>query len=707
MRGIDNRASTDQPCPPTLRRSTPIQPARLGRSADGVPFAVDPGAAHPSGAAALAQARHVFLAGNGLPGRWAGQTRHVILESGFGLGNNFIATWAAWRRDAQRCERLIYIAVEQHPIDIADRPALLAGHAEPELAAQLLAAWPPATPDLHPIDFEGGRVQLLLALGDLEHVLPGLQAEVDSYFLDSPDSDGAVRSDDVFRRLSRLAAPDARLVAHGRTRPLHAGLTRHGFALDAAAGPVGEGDGHVDGHGERRGAPHGDHPGDRHGSDPGHAITTAHHAPRHRLAAPLGWAWPQTAAREALVIGGGLAGCATAWALARQGWRSTVIDRHAEPAQEASGNAGGLMHAIFNAPDSLHARWFRAAALCTARTARPALAAGAVAGDLGGFLRLEPRLADARAHAQLAAVGLPAEVVDWLDLDTARARSGLPLPAGGWWFGDGGWLEPAGWARWLLAQAGEAATWRGGQAVASLRPPATSGAPWTALDASGQVIAQAPVVVLANAVDALRLLPAGCVPPALSAVRGQVTRLPGALPGMQHPTRPVSGQGYALTLPGGDVLVGATSQAEAPSVDGAALRAEDQRHNLARAATLGVIDADTAQAWTDCLPGLTGRVGWRAVTPDRLPLVGPVLDAAALAALKATGRHRLDAPRHRPRLVGADHGLYLCTGLGSRGITSAALAGQLVAAWISGAPCPVDADLREALDPARQVLAEG
>ena len=63
---------------------------------------------------------------------------------------------------------------------------------------------------------------------------------------------------------------------------------------------------------------------------------------------------------------------------------------------------------------------------------------------------------------------------------------------------------------------------------------------------------------------------------------------------------------------------------------------------------------------------------------------------------------RLDSPRQWPRQHDTDGGLYLCTGLGSRGLTSAALAGELLAAWITGAPFPVEAELRDALDPARQ-----
>ena len=70
-----------------------------------------------------------------------------------------------------------------------------------------------------------------------------------------------------------------------------------------------------------------------------------------------------------LVLGSGVVGVASAWYLARAGHEVTVLDRQPEPAMETSGNAGGLMHGTFNAPDSLHARWFRAAALQTARAA--------------------------------------------------------------------------------------------------------------------------------------------------------------------------------------------------------------------------------------------------------------------------------------------------------------------------------------------------
>lgn len=97
-------------------RLATIVPAEVDFSDPAAPAAPAFGDVYHSRAGALAQARHVFLGGNGLPGRWQGRRRFVVLETGFGLGNNFLATWDAWRQDPARCERLVFVSVEKHPL---------------------------------------------------------------------------------------------------------------------------------------------------------------------------------------------------------------------------------------------------------------------------------------------------------------------------------------------------------------------------------------------------------------------------------------------------------------------------------------------------------------------------------------------------------------------------------------------------------------
>ena len=107
--------------------------------------------------------------------------------------------------------------------------------------------------------------------------------------------------------------------------------------------------------------------------------------------------------------------------------------------------------------------------------------------------------------------------------------------------------------------------------------------------------------------------------------------------------------------------------------------------NLDRLAQLTAsrIDVDAAS--------LSGRVGWRWTAVDRLPVIGAVPDGGLPAVGSA------DQPRFMPR----QPGLFVFTALGSRGIGVSALGARLVAAWVSGAPSPVEASLMDAVDPAR------
>jgi tRNA 5-methylaminomethyl-2-thiouridine biosynthesis bifunctional protein len=86
------------------------------------------------------------------------------------------------------------------------------------------------------------------------------------------------------------------------------------------------------------------------------------------------------------------------------------------------------------------------------------------------------------------------------------------------------------------------------------------------------------------------------------------------------------------------------------------------------------------------------------VAHDRLPLAGLVADeAGALSNAPALrGAHLADLPRRA--------GLYASFALGSRGLTLAPLAGELIAAQLEGEPWPVERDLAAAIDPARFLL---
>jgi len=120
-----------------------IDPARLIYSPDGTPVSETYGDVYHSSAGGHDQARHVFLSGNGLPERWRGRESFSILETGFGLGLNFLATWLEWRSDPERSDSLQFISVEKHPFSASELSSpgatlatwSVAGHVRQSLAA--------------------------------------------------------------------------------------------------------------------------------------------------------------------------------------------------------------------------------------------------------------------------------------------------------------------------------------------------------------------------------------------------------------------------------------------------------------------------------------------------------------------------------------------------------------------------------------------
>ncbi len=578
--------------------------------------------------------------------RWRGRDRFVVLLTGH--IDRFLSIWLAWRNDDHRPTHLdvILIAEADAAVDI---DAMLAH----ELAAELRAAWPPTTPGLHRLSLAAGRVNLLLARGRLPAWLPELVARIDAFDLD--DFEQPAR---IAKALGRLAAADATLSLRSVDPAHRSALTAAGFECRPIASGVADA-----------------------------ALTRARYAPRftpksapgrtaaHRVGRPAG-------PRRAVIVGAGLAGCAAAWALAEQGWHSLVIEKAPQIALGASGNPAGLFHGIVNAQDGTHARFNRAAALMARDSVQAAIDLHQVAGSTSGLLRLETGLTTSAMHDVLTRLGLPPSYVQALDAQQASARSGLPLDRPAWFYPGGGWVAPAGLAASFLARASGYAELQCSVVVERLERCASG---WKLFGSGGQLLAEAEVVVLANAGDAMRLLDHPAWP--IERVRGQISTLPNAVErGLALPRLPIAGAGYLLPGIAGAAVFGSTAQAgdEDPSV-----RDDDHSANLAQLARL--IGREVIASPSD----LTGRTAWRWSAADRLPVIGAVPDSVGAAVHGV----RLDQPRFVPRLPG----LYVFTALGSRGITWSSLGAQVLAAAVSGASQVLEASLLAAIDPARFV----
>ncbi|WP_354687470.1 bifunctional tRNA (5-methylaminomethyl-2-thiouridine)(34)-methyltransferase MnmD/FAD-dependent 5-carboxymethylaminomethyl-2-thiouridine(34) oxidoreductase MnmC [Cupriavidus necator] len=644
-----------------------LEPAEPILSAEGTPYSPRYDDVYHSTEGGLAQAAHVFLGRNALPQAWAGQRQFVIVETGFGQGLNFLATWQAWRDDPQRCGTLHFVSIEKHPFT---RDGLAQLHSGLEslapLAQTLQAQWPDALPGLHRLAFDDGRVVLTLALGDVEQMLPRLVAGADAFYLDgfSPARNADMWSPAVFRGLARLARPGASLATYTAAGFVRRGLKEVGFEVSKVPGFGGKRD-----------------------------MTVAHFRPQwksRRHAPPLAAQWPE---RHAIVIGAGLAGCAVTERLAARGWRVTLFDAHEGPARQTSAHRAAAMHAHLSADDSLLSRLSRAGNQYALRAWAALANAGQPVGWHGcGVLQIGEDEAEGEAQrAALAAMGLPESFVRWMSAEEAASSHGAGVPRGGLWFPAGGWVAPPDVCAAQLARAGDAVTARYGCRVASI---ARVGEHWQAIGADGAVLTSAPVLVLASAHEAQQLLPPQHW--TMRRVRGQLTTLPAAQVDAlgTWPDCVVTGAGYLLPrADDGTGRVGSSYDAdEGPLVE----RAEVHAANLHRLAALLPRQAGAvAGIHPDTL---TGYVGVRTVSHNRLPLIGQVPDEATALAQAASlrGAHLRDLPRLP--------GLYAALAYGSRGLTWAALGGELLASQIEGEPLPLESDLADAVDPARLLL---
>lgn len=538
---------------------------------DGVPYSAAYGDIYHSADGGTGQARHVFLHGCGLPQAWAHRENYVVLETGFGTGLNFLATWAAWHDDPTRCARLHFLSVEKHPFQAEDLQRL---HGQwPEfapLSEELLANWPTLTPGFHRIALDGGRVQLTLMLGDALDCLRQLHARVDVFYLDgfAPDCNADMWQPTLFDALVPLARPGAMAATYTVAASVREGLSRIGFVCEKRTG-----------YGRKR-----------------HCLSACFEGRAHGVETPM--------PRHAAVIGAGVAGAAAAHALAQRGVAVTVLERADSPAQAASGNPVAVFRPVISRDDNRSTRFTRAAFLHNLRSW--ASLGEAVEWARCGVLHLAKDAEAAAKQQQALAVTMPpAGYARWVERDEARELANWPVAMPGVYFSTAGWIVPGSLCRaWLDHPAIRVQT---GCAVARVERVATG---WRVVDRAGATRIEADAVVLANARDALSLAPGQAWP--LDPVRGQITLLPpGSLPDIR---RVIAREGYVA--PGACPLVGATYEYDD---DDTAARRDSDLANLAR---LEAILPGAGKHLT--VAQVSGRASLRAALPDRLPLLGAV-----------------------------------------------------------------------------------
>lgn len=596
----------------------------------------------------VAETTHVFLAGNHLPARWQASPSpaepFTIAELGFGTGLNFLVTWQAWQ--ASTAPRpLHYIALEQYPLTPEMLHPVLALQPElASLAAALLAQYPARLPGWHRLRW--GRVTLTLGFGAASALMQELTGTVDAWYLDgfSPAKNPDMWGADLFAAMARHSKPGTRFATFTAASAVRNGLQAEGFTVQKIPGFGHKRDMLVGVFAAETSAQHGA-AASEYATDGG---ITPQRPPLHDSAAPT--RHTTQAADAMLVIGGGIAGCSIAHALAMRGRAVTLVS--AGIADGASGNEAAVLFPQLSKRWLPSTAWFFAGMDYAQRQLHQLQATSSMPLFAEpGLLRLPRHAQEEAALRRLnEALGVDCAVARWVEQDEASRLAGLPLLTGAAYLPRGAWAHPARWCAALVQHPN--ITVQRDTTIAQLT---REGSDWLAISQRGETL-RARTVCVANAQQANRLLP---VPLKLGVTAGQVSMLPRAA-WRAVPQAVLCHKGYVIAHEA-QVLIGATY--DRADVSGA-VTAENHLRNLAEIEHF--------------LPGLVtgtplaGRTSFRATTPDRLPYVGLV-----------------------------EEGLWVSVGHGSRGMVSAPLAGEVIASAICGEQVPLAPLLRRALDPRR------
>ncbi len=647
--------------------------AELEWLAGGQPFSTQFADVYFSRDAGLDDARYIFLQNSQLSERWALLAPHAhfcIAETGFGTGLNFLAAWQLWDQVAPASAQLHFVSAEKYPLTAQDLHKAL--NLWPELAAlaeQLEAQYSGLAPGWQHFSLANGRVTLTLLIGDLLDTLPQLDAKVDAWFLDgfAPAKNPDMWQPPLFRRMAELSKDNATVATSTCIDDVRSSLQTAGFSVRKVDG--------VD-----------DKPAILCGERSNQPFAVAWQAPWFARPAP-----PARSERHALVIGGGLAGCSTAHALARRGWQVTLLERHAELAQEASGNPQGILYAKLSPHHPPLSRFIQGSYQYSLRLLHRELPQTENNWQACGVLQLAKNHKEAERQTQLAEQGYPRDFLYSVSAQQASKLAAVAVENGGLFFPTAGWVNPPA----LCKQLAHHALISTKPLVEAERLERVDGR-WQVINQQGETLASAPVAIICCAHESARFAQSNHLP--LKAIRGQITHLPVTTESRSLQTV-LCADGYISPARQAQHHLGASFRFD---------RLDNQvsvEENLSNLDLLEALSPQLANSFADYrsqAADLQARAALRCTAPDYLPLIGPMADPAlfverySVLAKDASQQLIAAAPWHEDLYVNAAHG--------SRGLISCPLGGELVAAWITGEPLPLPRDLAEAVHPSRFML---
>ncbi|MEZ8094472.1 bifunctional tRNA (5-methylaminomethyl-2-thiouridine)(34)-methyltransferase MnmD/FAD-dependent 5-carboxymethylaminomethyl-2-thiouridine(34) oxidoreductase MnmC [Photobacterium swingsii] len=668
-------SSTKEVFPLSDKPNKRIEHAVLDWNEVGTPVSNDFDDVYFSNTNGLEETRYVFLQQNGLPTRWEhfDRRRFVVAETGFGTGLNFLALWQWFKAfraahpDATTKE-LHFISFEKFPVTKAD---LIKAHQSwPELAdlaEQLHAHYPAAVAGCQRIVLEDGMITLDLWFGDIKDCMPqvwcGEDGVVDAWFLDgfAPSKNPEMWNQNLFNNMAKLARTDCTTATFTAAGFVRRGLIEAGFSMSKAKG-----------FGTKR------------------DMLIGHIEARQCGSNVKPW-YQRNAANSAenvAIIGGGIASASAAIALIRRGVKVSLYCADSQPAEGASGNRQGAVYPLLSGGHDAISSFFAPAFLYARQFVEQAAQYGDFAHQWCGVTQLGWDENTKKKLNNMLDGGFPSELIIAYDKAQTQRLTGVESGHASVHYPLGGWLCPQELTRVLIAYAEQTGllTTHYNCAITKLTQHENG---WQLNNTADETFAHDTVIV-ANGHRFTEFTQTEQIP--LYPVRGQVSHIPTnasltalktvlCYDGYLTPKNTTSethciGASYGRNNTNTDF-----------SDDEHASNKQRLINSLPEADWPKDVDMSDNQA----------RVGVRSASRDHLPIVGDVCRIEDLI----TQYRDLNDNKDTAQAVPCYGNLYSLLGLGSRGLSSAPLLGELMASQICGDPLPLPNDVLEALHPGR------
>jgi tRNA 5-methylaminomethyl-2-thiouridine biosynthesis bifunctional protein len=365
---------------------------------------------------------------------------------------------------------------------------------------------------------------------------------------------------------------------------------------------------------------------------------------------------------DVIVIGGGLAGASTAFALAQRGASVLLIESAPGLCERASGNRFALLTPYIATRTSPFERLYSVGYSWTQSLLNSSFATDA------GFIGCGAiQLPSTKRFASLLQEDLP--LIGTPDIRRASARecldiSGVSCIQGGFVIPSAGFVSPLSFMKSLLLSAREKVTVRCATVVSSIEQEGNS---WC-VTCSNTSRHYATSVVVCGAFESNALTPCSWLP--LEAIRGQTVRVRSTANSSSLRVVLCFG-GYLTPAVDGEHLLGAHYRHDDENQD----PSDSDTEEILTAATRAVPSLDFSTSHVR-----SARVCFRTSTVDRMPYIGHLPNFEEMRREASTYRPGTNI---REKVGLRDYpGLYVNVGHGSRGLLTGPLGGEIIARLI-------------------------